>query len=141
MKEILMYQCDICGTLFSMEDECLKHEEYEKRIIKANQMFIEQNKTLKEINEECKIWYDKDDFEKLAIPSYLENVNKDNCFKISFLQCCNKPAYQIQRILNNGQLQLGGFGSWSGFYTSDFNIFDNSLKDPRPAEELFIHGK
>ena len=46
--------------------------------------------TLQEIQDSCNIWY--------SVPEHLKNVNKDNCFTISWWQCCDKPAYQIKYI-------------------------------------------
>lgn len=138
MEKITVYKCDICGEIFSNEDVCLSHEDRERRIIRANEMLINEGKTLKEINDECKIWYDRDDFEELYIPKYLENVTKDNCFKITYLQHCRKPCYQIKRILKNGKVQVGGYGFTKRYFSVDLYIDEEALEDPRPLEELYV---
>ena len=98
-------------------------------IEKANEMFNE-GYTLKQINNKCEIW--------AYVPEHLENINKDNCFKISYWQCCDKPAYQIIRICFDGDVTVGGCGSWSGYYSDRIRIDSRDLKNPRPKEELFI---
>ena len=91
---------------------------------------LDEGYTLQEIQDSCDIWY--------SIPEHLRNVNKDNCFRIDFWQCCNKPAYQIDRILLNRKIRVYGCGSWSGYYGDELSLSDNNLKDPRPKEELFV---
>ena len=91
---------------------------------------LSDGKTLEEINNECHFWSE--------VPDYLKNVTKDNCFVISHWQCCDKPAYRIIQISNNGWLKLLGRGSWSGYYGSELGIHDNNLKNPRPKKELFV---
>ena len=59
---------------------------------------LKEGCTLKQINDECKIWN--------SVPEHLENVNKDNCFKISYWQCCDKPAYQIVQIYFDGKVNV-----------------------------------
>lgn len=129
MEKVIRYICDYCGKLFSSEELCLKHEESHRRSEKANEM-LDAGKTLEEINTECHLWSE--------VPYYLKNVTKDNCFVISYLQCCDKPAYRIVFISRNGQLKLWGCGSWSGYYYCELSIRDNILKNPRPKEELFV---
>jgi len=68
-----------------------------------------------------------------------KNITKDNCFKISYLQCCEKPAYRITHISYHGSIKVYGVGSWSGGYGSVVRL--DSLEDPRPPKELFIATK
>lgn len=129
MEQVIRYKCKYCGSLFCTEELCLEHEDRHKRIDKANQM-LSKGCTLKEIQDECNIWYE--------VPKYLENVNKDNCFQISYLQCCDKPAYQITDIRMDGMIRLWGCGSWSGYYGENMRLTSDNLIDPRPKEELFV---
>lgn len=129
MEKVIKYKCDYCGELFSSEEWCLKHEESHKESEKANEM-LDAGKTLEEINNECHLWYE--------VPEYLKNVTKDNCFVVSYWQCCNKPAYSICSITHKGRLRLYGCGSWSGYYSDELDINDKNLMIPRPKEELFI---
>lgn len=129
MEKVIKYKCDECGGLFDTPEMALAHEIRHERIEKANEM-LNEGCTLKQINDECEIW--------AYVPKHLENINKDNCFVISYLQCCDKPAYRIVSITHKGRLRLFGCGSWSGYYGSEFDINNNSLKNPRPKEELFV---
>lgn len=129
MEKVTRYKCDYCGKLFSSEEWCLEHEESHKKSEKANEM-LDAGKTLEEINNECHLW--------LEVPEYLKNVTKDNCFAISYWQCCDKPAYRIVSITNKGRLRLFGCGSWSGYHGDLVGIHDNNLKNPRQKEELFV---
>lgn len=78
MEKVIKYKCSECGKLFDTPDDVLvceiRHIRHE-RIEKANEM-LNEGYTLKQINDECEIWY--------FVPKHLENVNKDNCFKISY---------------------------------------------------------
>lgn len=129
MKKVIRYICDYCGELFYSEEKCLEHEESHRRSEKANEM-LRACKTLEEINDECHFWY--------KVPDYLKGVTKDNCFVISYWQCCGKPAYRIVSITHKGKLRLFGCGSWSGYYDSEVDINNNNLQNPRPKEELFV---
>ncbi len=129
MKKIVKYRCDYCGDLFDSEEYCLEHEDRHIRIDRANQM-LKNGHTLKEIQAECKIWYD--------LPNYLESVNQDNCFTVSYWQCCSKPAYRITYIDIDGRVRLWGCGSWSGYYGSFVGLNSPYLKTPHPKEDLFV---
>lgn len=130
MKEVIKYQCSECGELFDTPEKALAHEIRHERIEEANKM-LDKGYTLKQINDECEIW--------AYVPEYLENINKDNCFRISYWQCCDKPAYRIVSITYRGLLRLFGCGSWSGYYNDKLSIYDNNLRNPRPKEELFVY--
>ena len=129
MKEVTKYKCDYCGDLFDSETECIQHEKRHKMIDKANQM-LKNGHTLKEIQDECNIWY--------KVPEHLENVTTDNCFIISHWQCCDKPAYKIDYIYMNGRVRMWGCGSWSGYYGDEVSLSSQCLNNPYPKEELFI---
>lgn len=129
MEKVIKYRCSECGELFDIPGNALACEARHKRIEKANEM-LDEGYTLKQINEECKIW----DF----VPEHLEDVNKDNCFKISYWQGCDKPAYQITHIYFDEKVNVRGCGSWSGYYGNRLRLNSSDLKDPRPKEELFV---
>lgn len=129
MEKVIRYKCDHCGELFYDEQTCIEHEEFHRRIHKANEM-LKSGATLSEINNECHIWY--------SVPEYLKDVTKDNCFVIQHWQCCSKPAYQIVDIGVDSRLNVRGCGSWNGYYGYYIDIASDNLKNPRPKEELFI---
>lgn len=129
MEKVIKYKCDECGELFDTPEMALAHEIRHERIEKANEM-LNEGCTLKQINDECEIW--------AYVPEHLENINKDNCFKISYWQCCDKPAYQIIRIYFDGYVNVRGCGSWSGYYGNRLRIDDSDLRNPRPKAELFV---
>lgn len=91
---------------------------------------LDEGYTLQEINNSCNIWY--------HIPDYLQNVNKDNCFTISWWQCCDKPAYQIIRIEMDGRVKVWGCGSWNGYYGNAVRIDDNDLRNVHSKGELYV---
>ena len=132
MEKVINYKCSECGKLFDTPDDALACETRHKRIEKANDM-LNEGYTLKQINDECEIWG--------SVPEHLENVNKDNCFKISYWQCCDKPAYQITSIFFDGRVNVRGCGSWNGYYGNSLRLDSRDLKDPRPKEELFIDSR
>lgn len=129
MEIVTKYKCDYCGTLLNNESDCIKHEERHKAIDLANDL-LSDYKTLEEINDKTHIWEE--------VPEHLKNVTKDNCFIVSYWQCCNKPAYQITSIDFDGGIRLWGCGSWSGYYGQELYLHDTDLLNPRPKEELFI---
>lgn len=129
MEKVIKYRCAYCGDLFDSEERCLEHEDRHKRIYRANKM-LKDGYTLKEIQDECNIWY--------KVQEYLENVNTENCFVVSHWQCCDKPAYQIEYIHMDGRVRLWGCGSWMGYYGNDVNLNYLCLKTPYPKEELFV---
>lgn len=69
---------------------------------------------------------------------HLKEATKDNCFRISYWQCCNKPAYTMREIKMDGRIRLFGCGSWNGYYGSDVRIDSTDLKDIHQPDELFI---
>ena len=129
MEKVIKYRCNHCGDLFDSEEICLEHEDRHERIYKANQM-LKDGCTLKEIQDECNIWYN--------VPDYLENITTDNCFMVSHWQCCNQPAYRIIAIYMDGRVMPWGCGSWDGYYDNKVDLSAPELRSPRPKEELFI---
>lgn len=129
MQKVIRYKCDKCGKLFYTEEQCFDHEEMHKRIDKANRM-LKDGHTLKEIQEECRIWY--------KVPEHLENVTQDVGFVISYWQCCKKPAYHIFDITFDGRLIVRGCGSWAGYYGGELEITSSNLKEPMFGEPIFV---
>lgn len=132
MEKVIKYRCSECGELFDTPEKTLAHEIRHERIEKANEM-LDEGYTLKQINDECEIWD--------SVPKHLENVNTDNCFKISYWQCCDKPAYRIIHIFFDGEVNVRGCGSWSGYYGDHLELSSRDLMNPRPKKELFIDGR
>lgn len=129
MEKVIKYKCSDCGELFDSEEGCLEHEDRHERINKANEM-LNDGHTLQEIQDACDIWY--------SIPEHLKNVNKDNCFVISWWQCCDKPAYRIDYIYMDGNVRVWGCGSWDGYYGNPVSLNSNDLKNPHSKDELFV---
>jgi hypothetical protein len=132
LEKVIKYRCSECGDLFDTPEKALAHEIRHERIKKANDM-LNEGCTLKQINDECEIWE--------SVPKHLENVNKDNCFKISYWQCCDKPAYQIVYIYFDGTVNVRGCGSWNGYYGNPLRLDSRDLKDSRSKEELFVDSR
>ena len=130
MEKVTKYRCDGCGKLFNTPEQCLAHEIRHEKIQKANKM-LEEGYTLKEIQDECDIWE--------SMPEHLKDVTTNNCFTISYLQSCSKPAYKITDIYFNGNVFIYGCGSWEGYYGKQLSLDANELKDPRPNKELFVN--
>lgn len=129
MEKVIKYKCSDCGELFDSEERCLEHEDRHERINKANEM-LNDGHTLQEIQDACDIWY--------SIPEHLKNVNKDNCFVISWWQCCDKPAYRIDYIYMDGKVRVWGCGSWDGYYGNSVSLSSSDLKNPHSKNELFV---
>ena len=132
MQAVIKYRCDYCGELLNSEEICIEHEDKQLRVNKANEM-LQNGFTLQEINNETNIWR--------KVPEHLKNVTKDNCFIISYWQCCNKPAYQITYINFRDydcSVDVRGCGSWSGYYGKELFLDSADIIDPRPKEELFV---
>lgn len=129
MEKVIKYKCSDCGELFDSEKRCLEHEDRHERINKANEM-LNDGHTLQEIQDACNIWY--------IVPEHLKNVNKDNCFAISWWQCCDKPAYRIDYIYMDGTVRVWGCGSWNGYYGNPVYLNSRDLKNPHSKDELFV---
>lgn len=123
-----MYICEVCGRAFDHESGALDCEKIHKLEEQATNL-LKDGKTLEEINEICNFkWKLRDD---------LKQVTKDNCFIISWWQCCGKPAYRITQINGWGVPYLSGKGGWSGYYGGYVKVYQ--LPDPHPKEDLFIY--
>lgn len=68
----------------------------------------------------------------------MENITNDNCFVVSYLQCCDMPAYQISHISESGEITVSGDGGWNGGYSSKVGY--HCLKDPKPKSELWKYS-
>lgn len=122
-----MFVCERCGEAFSYESYALQCEEIHEKERLANEL-LNAGETLEVINDACGFnWKLRDD---------LKATTKDNCFVISYWQCCDKPAYRITSINGYGTLCLYGCGSWSGYYGNEVDI--SRLPLAHTKEELFV---
>jgi len=126
MKKILAYKCYICGKLFDNERIAKSHNKYHAKKRLSNYL-LSKGVTLDKINNKCCFHWQLTEIQK--------TITKDNCFEISYLQCCNKPAYRIVNISGTGEIEVWGIGSWSGGYASYVRL--GCLENPRPLNELF----
>ena len=125
-----MYKCDICRESFDKESHALECEFNHTKKRLANKL-LEENFNLDYINWMCGFnWKLSEDMKK---------VTKNNCFIISYWQCCEKPAYQIVEIDHKGNVFLWGVGSWNGGFGGWKKINDDDLKNPYPEEALYRH--
>lgn len=128
-EEVVSYKCPQCGELFTSErnaDNCL-FQHVRGRCIMHD---FRYGFSLYDLNFRYNLYVPESQLE-LA-----KRITKDSCFKIPYLQGCEKPAYRIVDISIYGKIKVGGVGSWSGYYESTADWHD--LKDPRPLEELFV---
>lgn len=126
LHEVQMYECPWCDKKHEREHEaayCLFSHAKEQAINTA----FEAGYTLGNIAWRFGIHWDLNEKQK--------QITKDSCFVISYLQCCEKPAYRISHISAEGAITVWGKGSWSGGYCSEVSL--NCLEDPRPKEELY----
>lgn len=126
----IMYKCPDCYEAFDNEREadlCL-FEHVKERCINHD---FQKGFDLEYIKNTYSIFWKLDENQK--------KITKDNCFTISYLQCCDYPAYKIKHISAKGKFKVGGIGSWSGYYSSQVGL--DCFKNPRPKEELFIYKR
>lgn len=130
MKKITAYKCLLCGYYTDNEYMVKLHDERHAKERLANKL-LRQGKTLGEINNKCKFHWQLKDVHK--------TINKDSCFVISYLQCCEEPAYRICFISGGGAIRVWGIGGWSGGYSSfvGFHCLDN----PLPLSELYVDSR
>ncbi len=139
MKIVQRYECPVCHELESNEYSITPHllgHAIDERISRL----WKQGKTLKEIDDLYHIFCSVTPDNPTSYDNFLEchhNVTKDNCFKISYLQCCDLPAYQIVEITHTGKLKVWGIGGWNGGYGQYESL--GALRDPRPKSELYIY--
>ena len=128
IKKVESYRCKWCGELFDTEQgarECaFNHAKYEL----ANAM-LRNGRELRDIEYYCHFGW--------KLTKEQETITNKNCFKMSYWQCCEKPAYQIVEIDNRGNLRLFGRGGWTGGYGNMVNF--DKLPKPYSEEELFIY--
>lgn len=134
------YQCPLCHELeepgkWNIERHLLNHaiDDRIKRLWK-------QGKTLKEIDDLYHVFCSVIPDNPSSDDSFLEchhNITKDSCFTISYLQCCDYPAYQIAEINHAGKITVWGIGGWAGGYSDTVSL--GCLRDPRPANELYVY--
>lgn len=123
--EMNVFECPICGNRHTTEklaDICIYNH------VKERCMNHEWNDgmTLGRINANYGVW--------LELPEYLENVTKDNCFVISYLQCSDEPIYKISEIKYNGAIHVWGRNKWKDSYSS--RVSYETLKNPLPPEDF-----
>jgi len=126
-EQIESYKCIECGKLFPDEYhamQCMYHHIKERMIA----LDWKRSTSLGWMNKKYGFMW--------TLTQDQEKITSDSCFVISYLQCCDKPAYQITGISYGGKITVAGKGSWSGYYSS--NVTLDNLKNPRPKDELFI---
>lgn len=140
LEIVTQAKCPICGDLMRVEwaEEHVLSHSVDKRIMEL----WNEGKTLLEINDAYHMFdHIYRDIES-SYDSFCQchhNITKDSCFKISYLQCCDYPAYRISDIDSSGRITVWGIGGWSGGYASQVKL--GCLRDPRPLSELYIHPK
>ena len=127
MEEINAYKCKGCRITYDGKVDAYKCEFKHAQTALANSLW-EEGHCLRTVNYYCGYGW--------TLSKEREEITKDNCFIISHWQCCDKPAYRITRIEDNGWLNVWGCGSWSGYYGNQMQVED--LKNPYPKEDLFI---
>ena len=86
MKEIISFECAVCGKIYRDEQGALECEFYHAQDNLANKL-LEKGYRLDIINNSVRI------FDEL--PKKLVTVNKDTKFKIPYLQCKEDFRYKI----------------------------------------------
>ena len=127
IKQIDMYECPHCGIRHASENQaerCLVYDVNERTM---NDLFRD-GLSLGVIYAQFNV--------AVHLSEAQFDITEDSCFVISYLQCCDNPAYRIMHITPRGDINVGGCGSWSGYYRSNVRL--DCLKDPRPAGELFV---
>lgn len=91
-KKVEMFRCDICGTVCPTEYDA-KHCEFEHQKSDFANYMLKAGKSLGYINCVTAMLY--------ALPDELKGVTKNTLFKISYLQCKEKPIYRICSVGSN----------------------------------------
>lgn len=130
MEQIEAFKCKVCGEIYNRKEDAYRCEFIHARSAYAN-CLLKEGYGLGTIEYRCGFNWNLNDEQK--------KITKDNCFVISHWQCCDKPAYRITGIEENGFVDVWGCGSWSGYYGHPMEI--RNLPKPHPAEELFIDGR
>lgn len=131
IKEKTMYECPECGQSYDEYRRAARCDYEHAKELAINADF-ESGLTL------GNIWSLYGGMMK-DLPEELKNIHKDNCFVVSYLQCCDRPAYRISHISMYGEITVSGDGSYSGGYTSKVGF--HSLTDPRPLSELWKYSE
>ena len=127
-EEVKSFKCNWCGELYKSYVDAAECAYRHARKNYANAL-LDCGYNLDFINQMCGFGWELSD--------EIKKVTKDNCFIIPRLQCCNKPAYRIVEIDEDGRVYLYGWGSWDGSYGE--SILPSGLPEPYPKEELFVH--
>ena len=129
-EEVKSFECVWCNKLYSNHRDAAECAFKHARKDYANAL-LNRGDCLGFINNACGFGWKLSDERK--------EITKNNCFVISYWQCCNKPAYQIVSIESNGRVFLVGKGGWSGYYGGMMPV--NRLPKPHPGEELFVFSQ
>ena len=130
ITEIKAFKCGNCQKIYETKEMAEWCADYHIREDDICEMW-EGGCCLGDIEEKYHLWH------KLA--DVHTGITKDNCFKISYLQCCDYPAYQVHFISAGGEIRVSGEGGWSGYYASKVDL--HSLDNPRPEEELWKYSE
>lgn len=128
--EVISYKCEWCGDLHMSQLDADKCAYKHAKVNLANSL-LSSGYSLGSIDFYCGFNWVLDEDKK--------NITNDNCFIMSHWECCEKPAYQIVRIDDAGNLKLWGKGGWGGGY-GDF-IPINRLPKPHPKEDLYVDDR
>jgi hypothetical protein len=128
MKTVTAFQCYLCGELNKSKHSAKSHFEYHAKERLANRL-LKKGRTLEEIRTKCGFYWELSESQK--------HITQDNCFVISYLQCCDSPAYRICFINGSGEIKVSGVGGWSGGYASYVKL--HSLENPQPLDKLYIY--
>ena len=138
MKIVARYECPTCHSLEN-NDWSITHHLLGHAIDARIAVLWQEGRTLKEIEDLYHVFgsivADRPESDNSFLICH-HNITKDNCFKISHLQCCDYPAYRITEITNGGKIYVWGIGSWDGGYRSAVSL--GCLRDPRPLSELYV---
>lgn len=139
MKIVQRYQCPDCHKLEDSEWGITHHLMGHAIDDRIGRLW-KQGVTLKQIDDLYHVFQSVYPDHPESYDSFLEchhNITKDSCFTISYLQCCDYPAYRITEITHEGKIKVWGIGGWSGGYGQYESL--GCLRDPRPASELYVH--
>ena len=116
MKIVTMYESGD-GKLFTLENECLRHEQRCADLCAANEM-LDNGANLLDVlgmaNRSIPGWSSCLDPETKEI---LAGITKDTGIRISYWQCSDIPAYKPDKVRLDGKVFLyGDVGRGSGPY-------------------------
>jgi len=125
--EKVMYKCPECGQAYDEYNRATRCAFKHARETAINADFETGDYTLENI------WYQYGIQKEL--PQEMKAITSTSCFVVSYLQCCDEPAYQITHISVDGDITIGGDGSWNGYYQSKVGY--HNLMNPKPESELW----